>query len=296
MRKNIIFASYGLNCHGWLYVPDGLAQDQKLPTIVMANGFASVKESVLPDFAERFAAAGFVTLAFDYRYFGDSEGEPRSQLFPLHQVEDVRNAITWASDQPEVDPRRIGLWGTSYGGGIVIYTATFDRRVKAVVAQAPATIRPEFRRAMNPERWDSVGEFLLRARIERYKTGVVNYIKVVAPEGQPCALPGQEAYEAYMTMANTTPNWRNEITFESLEKMREFDPVGLVHWLAPAALLLIPAEKDSLIPVDATKEAYERAWEPKALIVLPIAHFEIYFEPWFSKAAGAAIEWFEKYL
>jgi dienelactone hydrolase len=64
-----------------------------------------------------------------FRYFGDSEGEPRSQLFPLHQVEDVRNAITWLSSQPEVDPQRIGIWGTSYGGGIVV---TFDRRIRAV--------------------------------------------------------------------------------------------------------------------------------------------------------------------
>jgi len=296
MRKDIAFTSKGLRCRGWLYVPDNLAEGQKSPTIVMAHGFTAVKEMILPDFAERFAAAGFVTLAFDYRYFGDSEGEPRSQLFPLHQVEDVRNAITWVSGQPEVDPQRIGLWGTSYGGGIVVYTATFDRRVKAVVAQVPATTSPEFRRAMNPERWDSVGEFLLRDRIARYKTGAVNYMKVVAPEGEPCALPGNDPYEGYMTLAATSPTWRNQVTIESLEKIREFDPVSKAHWVAPTAMLLIPAEKDSLIPVDAVKETYEKAREPKALSVLPIEHFEIYSEPWFSKAAGAAIDWFEKYL
>lgn len=296
MRKNITFTSKSLSCRGWLYVPDDLTQGQKAPTIVMAHGFTGVKEMILPDFAERFAAAGFVTLAFDYRYFGDSEGEPRSQLFPLYQVEDVRNAITWVSGQPEVDPQRIGLWGTSYGGGIVVYTATFDRRVKAVVAQVPATINPEFRRAIDPEGWDARDAFCLRDRIERYKTGAVNYMKVVAPEGEPCVLPGKETYEGYMTLAETSPNWRNQVTIESLEKIREFDPVTMVHWVAPTALLLIPAEKDSLLPVDAVKETYERAREPKALSVLPIEHFEIYDEPWFSKAAGAAIDWFEKYL
>jgi hypothetical protein len=235
-------------------------------------------------------------LVFDFRYFGDSEGEPRSQLFPLHQVEDVRNAITWVSGQPEVDPQRIGLWGTSYGGGIVVYVATFDKRVKAVVAQVPSTTSPEFRRAMDPDRWDYVGEFLLRDRIERYKTGVVKYMKVVAPEGEPCALPGQKTYEGYMPLTESSPNWRNQVTIESLEKTREFDPVRLVHWVAPAALLLIPAEKDHLIPVEAVKDTYDRAREPKALLVLPIEHFEIYEEPWFSKAASTAIDWFEKYL
>jgi len=117
MRKNISFTSKGSRCSGWLYVPDAQEADQKAPAIVMAHGLAAVKEQGLPDFAERFVAAGFVTLVFDYRYFGDSEGEPRSQIFPLEMVEDYRNAITWVSDQPEVDPHRIGIWGTSYSGG-----------------------------------------------------------------------------------------------------------------------------------------------------------------------------------
>lgn len=295
MRKDITFTSKGLHCSGWLFVPEGL-QGQKAPTIVMGHGFTGVKEMGLADFAERFAAAGFVTLVFDYRYFGESEGEPRSQLFPLEQVEDFRNAVTWVSDQPEVDPQRIGLWGTSYGGGVVTYVATFDKRIKAVVAQVPSTVSPENRRAMNPERWDSVGEFLLRDRIERYKTGAVNYMNVVAPEGEPCVLPGQETYEEFMALVPPESTWRNQITLESLEKIREFDPVSLIHLMAPTALLLIPAEKDALLPIDAVKAAYQKAQEPKDIIVLSIKHFDIYREPWLSKAADAAIDWFKKYL
>jgi fermentation-respiration switch protein FrsA (DUF1100 family) len=131
---------------------------------------------------------------------------------------------------------------------------------------------------MDPDRWDYVGEFLLQDRIERYKTGTVNYMKVVALEGEPCVLPGQEAYEAYMALKESNPNWRNQVTIKSLEKTREFDPVSKAHWGAPTALLLIPAEKDSLIPVEAVKETYERAREPKSISVLPIEHFEIYAE------------------
>jgi dienelactone hydrolase len=296
MRKNITFTSKGLRCSGWLYVPDDLAEGQKAPAIVMASGFTGVKEQILPDFAERFVTAGFVTLVFDFRYFGDSEGEPRSQLFPLEMVEDYRNGISWVSDQPEVSPQRIGVWGTSYSGGLVLYVGTFDKRVKAVVAQAPSALNPESRRAMDPERWDNVGGFLLRDRIDRYKTGAVNYMKVVAPEGEPCVLPGKETFEAYMALKEIAPNWRNQVTMESLEKIREFDPVSLIHLMAPTALLLIPAEKDSLIPVDAVKATYKRAREPKAISVLPINHFAIYEEPWLSKAAGASIEGFKKYL
>jgi len=141
-----------------------------------------------------------------------------------------------------------------------------------------------------------VGEFLLRDRIERYRTGAVNYMKVVAPEGEPCVLPGQEIYEEFMALVPPESTWRNQITLESLEKIREFDPVSLIHLMAPTALLLIPAEKDALLPIDAVKAAYQKAQEPKDIIVLSIKHFDIYREPWLSKAADAAIDWFKKYL
>jgi hypothetical protein len=235
-------------------------------------------------------------LVFDYRYFGESEGEPRSQLFPLEQVEDARNAITWVSDQPDVDSQRIGLWGSSLGGAIAVYTATFDKRVKAVVAQVPSIIAPDSRRSRNPEMWDRAGELLLQDRVARYKTGQVKYMKVVSSEGEMCALPGQEAYDEYMVFTKNASTWRNEITLESLEKLREFDPVSLIHLIAPAALLLLPAEKDSGIPVESIRPVYEKVQEPKAISVLPIKHFEVYMEPWLSKASGLAIDWFKKHL
>jgi len=294
MRKDITFMSEGLRCKGWLYVPDDLKASVKAPTIVMANGFTGVKEQILPDFAVKFVDAGFVTMVFDYRYFGESEGEPRSQNFPLEMVDDYRNAIAWVSDQPEVDPQRIGIWGTSFSGGLVLYVGTYDRRVKAVVSQVPMAVSPEQRRASNRENYDNMGKILLRDRIARYKTGVVNYMKVVSSEGESCVLPGKEAYDEYMAIKQ--PNWRNQVTFESLEKMREFDPVSMVHMISPTPLLFIPAEKDSFFPIDLVKIVYEKAKEPKAMKTFPVLHFEMYREPWVSKAAGEAISWYKQYL
>jgi hypothetical protein len=79
-------------------------------------------------------------------------------------------------------------------------------------------------------------------------------------------------------------------------KVREFDPVSLIHLMAPTALLLIPGENDNLIPIEAVREAYEKAREPKALSVLPITHFVLYKDPRFSKAADLATDWFRKHL
>src|SRR5262245_36504433 len=95
MRKEVKFNSKGLQCSGFLYLPDGLSRSEKCPAIVMAHGIGSTKEMRLPPFAECFAAAGFAVLLFDYRYLGASDGAPRGQVFPEAQQEDYRNAITW---------------------------------------------------------------------------------------------------------------------------------------------------------------------------------------------------------
>ncbi|MBW2430332.1 MAG: alpha/beta hydrolase [Deltaproteobacteria bacterium] len=296
MRKDITFDSTGLTCRGWLYTPDDIDSNQKVPTIIMAHGFSAVKEQALPGYAERFAEAGFGTLLFDYRFFGSSDGEPRCQLFPLEMLEDYRNAITWVCKQTNVDADRIGVWGTSFSGGLATYTGTFDKRVKALVAQVPSLTNAESRRSADPVKWDSVGDFLLKDRITRYRTAAVNYMKVVAPEGEPFILPGAESYDAFMELASAAPNWRNEVTLESLEKVREFDPVSLIHLMAPAALLVIAAEQDSLISLDVVMAAYERAINPKELIIHPIKHFDIYKDPWLTAAAKDAIAWFKQHL
>jgi len=296
MQESIEFVSQRLTCRGWLFLPDNVGPDVKLPLIVMAHGFSAVKEQILPAIAERFAASGFAAVVFDYRFFGESDGEPRCQLLPLEQAEDYRNAISWASRHPNVDSSRIGIWGTSFSGGIVAHVARVDRRVKAVVAQVPSIINAETRQAGDPKKWEAVGKFLIQDRIDRYKTGVVQYMSVVAPDGEPCVLPGKECYDAFALLKDIAPSWENRITVESLEKIREFDPVSLIHLISPTPLLVIAAENDSLIPVEAVTRAFEKASGPKKLIKLPIGHFEIYNEDWLPEATAHAVEWYQEHL
>jgi fermentation-respiration switch protein FrsA (DUF1100 family) len=121
-------------------------------------------------------------------------------------------------------------------------------------------------------------------------------MKFGASEGEPCVLPGKEAYQEYMAFKEFAPTWKNEITLESLEKIREFDPVSSIQLMSPTALLLIPAEKDTLIPIEAVRAAYERAGEPKFMSVLPITHFEAYKDSWASKIIDLASNWFLDHL
>src|SRR3990167_8349182 len=134
MQRKENFYSDGNKIAATLFIPDDLNESEKRPGIVLCHGFTCIKELILPDYARRFAAAGYVALAFDYRGFGDSEGE-RGRLIPSAQVADIRNSITFLETLDEVDPERIGLWGTSYGAANVIQVAGIDPRPKCIVAQ-----------------------------------------------------------------------------------------------------------------------------------------------------------------
>src|SRR5262249_11887080 len=106
------------------------------PAIVIGRGFGGVRAANFRE-AQYLAEAGYIVLSIDYRTLGESDGEPRAQAFPLAHAEDFRNAISYLETRPEVDARRIGLWGTSFAGGVVLYVAAMDRRVRAVVGQMP---------------------------------------------------------------------------------------------------------------------------------------------------------------
>ncbi len=107
MRRDVAFDADGTALRGWLYLPDGAAAPA--PAVVMAHGFAAVKEQGLDRYAEVFAAAGLGALVFDHRNFGASDGTPRQELDGVAQARDYRHAVTFARTLAEVDRDRIGV-------------------------------------------------------------------------------------------------------------------------------------------------------------------------------------------
>ncbi|MFM2418594.1 MAG: hypothetical protein RL385_3317 [Pseudomonadota bacterium] len=136
VRYDLHFISHGTRCAAWWYVPD---TDGRHPFVVMAHGFGATREMGLDAFAQRFCAAGFCVLAFDYRHYGASEGSPRELLSVAKQREDYRAALAFAKTRPEADPERGALWGTSFSGGHVLALSAENLGVRAVVAQVPFT-------------------------------------------------------------------------------------------------------------------------------------------------------------
>ena len=295
-RRDVKFKSQGLNLAAWLYVPKGSAE--KRPAIVMAHGYSLVKEAYLDVFAEPLAAAGFVVLVFDYRFLGASEGEPRQQAFPQSQIEDYRNAITWLSLQKEVDANRIGVWGISFSGGHVLQLGAYDKRVKAVASLVPLIdgLQGYWVRTMRQDLLPDFRTQLAADRAERYTTGKIKYIPVVAPDGQSAVIPGKAANDWFAGIPKVAPNWKNQVTLESVEKLTEYQPGAAIHLISPTPLLMVVATNDTTAPTDFALAAYGRALEPKTLILSKGTHWAGDNEQEDAKFIVPVVDWFKQHL
>lgn len=297
MRSDIEFTSHGVTCRGWLYRPEGMKGPT--PAIVMSHGFSAVKEMGLDEFAQGFCRAGFIVVAFDYRFLGASEGTPRGRIIPQEQHEDLRAALDWIFVQPGVDPARIGMWGSSYAGGHSIFMGAYDPRVKVVVAQVPAMDPGHAMRATaGPEGFNAYLQMLVADHASRNAGGPPGEIAIVAPPGEPCILSTPDSYEWFQrsTVAKA-PSWLNRTSLESVARLIEYAPANVIDFIAPKPLLVIAASDDSLIPIAEMRELFARAGEPKKLAEFAAGHFDFYpGERFHADAARLATDWFKTYL
>src|SRR5258706_771546 len=133
MTEAVSFYSEGFKLSGDLYLPAKLGRTEKRAGIILGHGYTGVRNLYLPEIARHFNAAGYVVLTFDYKGWGDSEG-PKSRLAPYSRVVDVQAALTFLAEREEVEPGRLGLYGTSYGGGTVGWGAANQSRVASCVS------------------------------------------------------------------------------------------------------------------------------------------------------------------
>ena len=259
---------------------------QKLPTVIQANGWGGVAAIFRPD-AVALARAGYVVINFDYRGWGLSDGrlvlvgspqatddhlsapvtELRGYVDPLEQVTDWANVIAWAVGDPAVDPARIGLRGTSYSGGHVVYVAAQDRRVKAIVSQV-AGFNSDWVMAPGAMRAATYQEATRRAR------GEIGYPAPGA--GGPGGLAGAPIRD----------------------KLARYAPLAEAPKLDHCAALFIVAERDELVRNDiSAHRAFDLIPDPrKAYVVIPrITHFYIYGVAR-EEAVARAVDWFDRYL
>ncbi len=171
---------------------------------------------ILPAYGERFATAGFAVLIFDYRYFGESEGQPRQLVSVERQREDLRSAIRFARNQAGIDPNRIALWGTSLGGGHVIAVAAEEPRIAAVIAQVPGIdmVSKEARATIKMP--TSVILRLVAAAVRDALQGFLGlapyYAKVFGEPRETAVFSAPELKPRFEAVLKGSPTWRNEFT------------------------------------------------------------------------------------
>jgi uncharacterized protein len=260
----VSFKSAGLRLHGVLGVPEDLHASERRAAFLVLHGFGSNSDStnvsqptrVLNDF-------GYVTLRFDMRGCGKSEGE-FGRVICLEQVEDLGNALAFLATHPAVDPERIGAIGSSFGGAVAVYAGGTNPRLAAVISNGgwghgERKFRGQHR---TPEAWARFAKMLEEGRAYRARTGkslmVPRYDIVPIPDHVRENLERQK-------VGMLAPNSVEMFPAETAQSMFDFRAEEVVGKIAPRPLLLIHAANDSVTPTEQSIELFKRAGQPTEL-------------------------------
>jgi uncharacterized protein len=281
IRKDVFFNTRdGTELGGWLYPSVGAIES--CPCVVMSHGLTAQIDFGLAPFAESLQAAGIAVLVFDHRGWGRSGGEPRLESNPFLQMQDTRDAITYATTLPGINERKIGLWGTSYSGGTGIMVAAIDRRIKSVVAVCPFVSGSGIvRRQMGDQNFAAHQEAMGKARKTEMVDATIQYRQHTSI---------QETIDFFKEV-DQAGRWENKITVRSYDMMMEFEPGDYVHRVSPTPLLMIVPTKDTRVPTDLQLDIYQRALEPKRLIFIEGGHYDPYVRQ-LGAVSVATRDWF----
>jgi hypothetical protein len=278
-RRDVHFASGDERCQAWLYLPSASSPESvPPPVIVMAHGLGAVKTLRLAAFAERFQAAGYACLVFDYRHFGDSDGEPRELLSIRRQRQDWKAAVAFARTLPEVDGGRVVLWGTSFGGGHAIVTAAGDDSVAAAIAQCPFTDGLASARQISPRGTLRLAAAAAKDQLARVMGRPPIRVKVAARPGETGLMDAADVVEGVLGLLRASglreEDYRNDVPARVALEI-PLDAPGRKARKIRCPTLFCVCESDTVAPARATLRHAAKA--PRGEIRrYPAGHFDIY--------------------
>lgn len=266
MQEKVTFESDGLKLSGVIHIPDGY-NGEPLPAFIVCHGFVGSKdESHAQIQAEMMEEFGYVALRFDFRCCGESEGE-RAQVRCMDQVADAKNALTFLSKRPEIDPKRIGITGHSFGAAISVYTAGIDERIACCLSSCGWGDGERKFRGQHPtdEAWNKFVTILDEGRQHKHETGKSAWMSRFDAVPIPPALRN-----------NLSPKAIMEIPTETAWSMRDFRADDVVANIAPRPLLLFHTANDTITPTIESVRMWEKAGHPKELMLVDtMAHFPL---------------------
>jgi uncharacterized protein len=296
-RQVRFYVDGGTPLYGKIFFPRGFSTKGKWPAVAVGHGINALSIGI-EKFAARFADRGLVAMAIDYQSYGFSGSgsddlrllEPdttndtkpvwekaarvlvkRTNLNNAHEVNDFRAAVSYLQGEPGVDPDRIGIWGSSNGGSVVISVAAVDARVKAVVSQV-ANPRP------NPRGPAPFSPELLEDGIARARTG-----------------QGAEADGGF--------SFKSKVDLWASQRNRDVRPGSTLDQISEnTKVLFLPAENDELSgkggagAIEATKALTARGVTAQTIVFPGLSHFQVYSFTGFEVGSTLAADWFLKYL
>lgn len=291
-REDIQFPSGDDSISAWLYRPAG---DGPTPLLVMAHGLGAVRSMRLDAYAERFSAAGYGCLVFDYRNFGDSGGRPRQVLDVGMQLADWAAAVDHARTLPGIDPDRIALGGTSFAGGHVIATAARLPGIAAAVAQCPFTDGIASARTItNPLTVARVTTRAVRDVLASKRGRPPVMVATAGRSGEVALMNTPDAYAGYLRLVPDGVDLANEVSARIALQVFTYRPGRLTPKIS-CPILFCVCEADSVAPAAATLRHAAKA--PRGEVKLyPEGHFAIYVDDAFERVIADQLAFLDKHL
>jgi fermentation-respiration switch protein FrsA (DUF1100 family) len=300
--ENVSFLSRNLKLAAHLYHPVPNSPNRSGAAIVICHPWTSIKEQSPANYARVLSQAGFICLAYDAAYQGESEGEPRNLEDPGQRVEDIKSAVTYLTSLKEVNPEKIGVLGICASGGYAPFAAQTDLRIKACATSAAVCVGTMARRGFDK---DSSNLTILKSQLEaaakdRNSDVTGDKVPIVhllpdkledAPADMPESFRDLASY--YRTPRANHPRATNTCIPRSWDAMANFDAFAYNELISPRPLLMITGTKA------ATKwyseDGVAKAKEPKELFVIDgLTHADLYDHV--DEAGAKLVEFFGKYL
>lgn len=290
--EEVRFYSEGHRLIGWLKKAD--QSDAPLPVLVEGPGWLGLghPSPTSEPFHQGFVKGGYALFTFNYRGFGESEGE-RGWVKPEDQIVDIINAITYVETREDLDAKRIGLFGLGgTGGGNAIYVAALDTRVKSVCVQTVVADGADWMRRMRRE-YEWV-EFLQRVDVNRRRRVRENLGELVDPREELMVASPERKADAARRPTDVLVG--GDFHLASAESLLRYRPIDVVHRIAPRALLLTSVENDVVTPEHHALALYERAGAPKKLIrQTGVKHYAAYRQN-YGLLMEQFLDWYGRYL
>jgi pimeloyl-ACP methyl ester carboxylesterase len=297
LEKKVEFNSSGYKLKGILTIPEGFAGDR--PLVVMAGGWCYTKEIVMPHYGKEFHAIGCATLAFDYRNFGESEGAVRQDLNPWEQIEDIRNAVSFAETLEGIDKKRIGLMGISYAGGHAIITGAIEPRLAFIISTVPVIDGwLTARRCHGETRFAELQKVVAddrKARFEGKPSGTIAQSPKADPGKELTAWPFPHIYSGFMAIKEKeAPLHEHWTTIESVEWLLRYQVIPYAQRIFEKPVLVAIAKGDNITSSDLEIDMFNAIPSPHKQFVSigGVDHMSLYTKPQdLAKIGKASADW-----